>query len=119
MPSGNPSGEVSQYRLILQENKAKPFGSLINEQALLAVLEPLGSVWGLVMVREGNLCHVTFRQPEVVTKLVTQGSLEVCGLTINVKPSYFQVGMPVRAPPARAQSFFSAASARACARSAA
>ena len=60
------NGEVSRFRLILMENKSKPFGNLISEAVLLAELEAHGSVWGLTMSREGTTCHVTFRQPETV-----------------------------------------------------
>ena len=92
------NGEVSRFRLILMENKSKPFGNLISEAVLLAELEAHGSVWGLTMSREGTTCHVTFRQPETVEKLVKKGSMDINGLTVVVKQSQIQPGSPVRLP---------------------
>lgn len=91
-----PGGEISLYRLILQESKTKPFGNLISEAALLAALEPHGSVWGLTMSREGTTCHVTFRQPEAILALVQRGSVDINGLTVAIKHSLWHANTPVR-----------------------
>ena len=91
-----PGGEVSRYRVVLQENKHKPFGTIISENALIAALESVGSVWGLAQSREGATCHVTFRQPEAVASLVAKGTLEVGGITVVVKPAYWHANTTVR-----------------------
>ena len=95
-----PGGEVSRYRVVLQDNKNKSFGTIVTENALIAALESVGSVWGCTQSREGTTCYVTFRQPEAVASLVAKGTLDVGGITVAVKPAYWHANTTVRRPPA-------------------
>jgi hypothetical protein len=96
MPAGmTPGGEVSRYRLILQDSKTKPFGTILSEAALLGQLEAFGNVWGLTMSKEGSTCHITFRQPEAVSKLVSQGIIAFGGLSVIVKPLFWHANTQV------------------------
>ena len=91
---------VSRYRIVLEsESRRKVFGSLLSERVLLQALEQHGTVWSLVVNKDGLSAWATFRSAEVVEKLIAIGQLEVKGTKLAVTAQRIQPGTPVRAHP--------------------
>ena len=103
-------GELSRYRLNLEESSSRPFGTTIKQEHIFHVLESYGSVWDVVIAKDGGSVQVTMRQPDAVSMLMEQGAVNVSSdLLAVVKPCFWKSDTPSAEEEERLSTLFSKA----------
>lgn len=85
--AGAGSPPASNFRVILKptgKQEQQALGDRVTERALLQAIEVYGSVWALKLGRTDALA--TFRNPEVVQRLLKQSRIKVNGANLTVQP---------------------------------